>query len=387
VTTSWGSSSGHSFHDDVEFGPGQNSGMGVAPCSPAASGHNLCPRAQVLLSVSAFQVQAAAQGGTAGPLLSPIPPFRPGCVLKEQEDGSADSERQSLYAEVTQRVITELEAGRLPWVQPWESARCGCTMPQNAGTGRPYSGINVLILWATVVMGNYKSQRWLTYRQAELAGGNVRKGEKGTTVCYADRFTPNGEDASARDEDREASNDRFLKRFTVFNIDQCEGLPQTFADVPELPEAEELIPHAEALIQATGADFRIGDMASYAPQLDFIAAPPKIAYPDQVNGYRTALHELGNWTGHSSRLNRDLENGRNSKAYAREELVAELLSAFTCATLGIRPTVRHAGYIGAWLEVLREDERAIFRAASLEDIILLGFGHFLPQSARNRRAE
>jgi len=275
------------------------------------------------------------------------------------------AERQSLYTQVTARVIAELEQGQLPWVQPWESARCGCTLPHNAGAGRAYSGINVLILWAAVIEGGYSSQRWLTYRQAEAAGGHVRKGETGTTVCYADRFTPKNEEERARDEDREARQIAFLKRFTVFNIDQCERLPDSFTNVREYPPEQEMVPHADALIRATGAEFRIGgDKAFYVPALDIIAVPPKAAYPEPINWYRTALHELGHWTGHESRLARDLSGSRGGKAYAREELVAELTSAFTCASLSIHPTVRHADYIGAWLEVLREDERAIFRAAS-----------------------
>lgn len=138
-------------------------------------------------------------------------------------------ERQSLYTEVTSRIIAELEEGRLPWVQPWDKAACGCAMPQNAGTARRYSGINVLILWAEGVAKGYASQRWLTYRQAEAAGGNVRRGEKGTIVCYADRFTPKAEAEAARDEDREARQVAFLKRFVVFNVDQCEGLNATLA--------------------------------------------------------------------------------------------------------------------------------------------------------------
>jgi len=211
------------------------------------------------------------------------------------------NDRQSLYAQVTARVIAELEQGRLPWVQPWDSARCGCTMPHNAGTGRAYSGINVLILWAAVVEGGFASQRWLTYRQCELAGGHVCKGEKGTTVCYADRFTPGEEQDRARDEEREARQIAFLKRFTVFNVGQCEGLPDGFRPaVPALAEAE-LVPHADALIRATGADIRIGgDKAFYAPALDVVAVPPKAAYPEPINWYRTALHELGHWTGHET---------------------------------------------------------------------------------------
>jgi antirestriction protein ArdC len=273
--------------------------------------------------------------------------------------------RQSLYAEVTSRVIAELEAGRLPWVQPWDSAGCDCTMPHNAATGRRYSGINVLILWAAVIQGRYSSQRWLTYRQAQAAGGNVRRGERGTVVCYADRFTPKDEAARAQDEDRDARQIAFLKRFTVFNVDQCEGLPETLASAPDLPAETDIIPSVQALIRTSGADFRIGGgEAYYSPGADFVAVPPPAAFAERINWYRTALHELGHWTGHSSRLDRNQRGGFGSADYAREELVAEMASAFACASLSIQPTVRHADYIGSWLAVLREDEKAIFRAAS-----------------------
>jgi antirestriction protein ArdC len=286
-------------------------------------------------------------------------------------------DRGSLYAEGTARVIAELEQGRLPWVQPWDGAACGCTMPENGATGRRYSGINVLILWSAVVERGYRSQRWLTFRQALGLGGNVRRGEKGTTVCYADRFTPRGEEERARDEDRDARQIAFLKRFTVFNLDQCEGLPEELTRVVELPAERETIPQAEALIAATGADFRIGGSQTfYAPDADFVQVPPQQAFRQQINFYRTALHELGHWTGHADRLGRDFSARFGSSAYAREELVAEMASAFTCASLSIQPTVRHADYIGAWLEVLREHERAIFRAASLASKAadyLLGF--------------
>lgn len=274
-------------------------------------------------------------------------------------------DRQSLYAQVTGRVIEELEAGRLPWVQPWDSAACGCAMPRNAQSGRRYSGINVLILWAAVVAGGYGSQRWLTFQQARALGGSVRKGERGTTVCYADRFTPKDEQNRARNEDREARQIAFLKRFTVFNVAQCEGLPEAML-APDLPLPEyETIPAAHELIRASGADFRVGAMeAYYAPAEDYVAVPPQGAFPEPINWYRTALHELGHWTGHPTRLGRDQSGGFGSAAYAREELVAEMASAFTCAALSIRPSVRHSDYIGAWLAVLRSDERAIFRAAS-----------------------
>ena len=276
-----------------------------------------------------------------------------------------NSDRASLYAEVTSRVIAELEAGRLPWVQPWDAASCGCTMPHNAGTGRRYSGINVLILWAAVIEGRYTSQRWLTYRQAQSAGGNVRKGERGTTVCYADRFTPRGEEARAQDEDRDARQIAFLKRFTVFNVDQCEGLQEALTGTPELPAEVDILPQVQALIEESGADFRVGGAeAYYSPGADYVAVPPPAAFSEPINWHRTALHELGHWTGHRSRLDRNQRGGFGSADYAREELVAEMASAFTCASLSIQPTVRHADYIGSWLAVLREDEKAIFRAAS-----------------------
>ena len=273
--------------------------------------------------------------------------------------------RQSLYAEVTNRVIAELEAGRVPWVQPWDASACGCTLPENGATGRRYSGINILILWAAVVERSYGVQRWLTFRQAQTLGGTVRKGEKGICICYADRFTPKDEAERAQDEQREARQIAFLKRFTVFNVDQCEGLPEPLTEVPaQLPEVE-AVPAAHAHIRASGADFRVGgSKAYYAPAGDYVAVPEQRAFPNPVNWYRTALHELGHWTGHQSRLDRDQSGRFGSAAYAREELVAEMASAFTCAALSIRPSVRHADYVGAWLAVLREDERAIFRAAS-----------------------
>jgi antirestriction protein ArdC len=272
----------------------------------------------------------------------------------------------TLYAGVTDRIIAELEAGRLPWVQPWDSSITIAGLPRNASSGRAYSGINILILWHALFEHGFAAQRWLTFRQAQALGGHVRKGERGTCVCYADKFTPKDNDGMAS-ESEERRQIAFLKRFTVFNVAQCEGLPEELyaQDCPALGDRE-TIPQAEALIAATGADIRVGTPhACYMPGSDRIEVPHQQAYPEQINWYRTVLHELGHWTGHGSRLNRELNSPFGSAAYAREELVAELCSAFTCATLGIVPTVRHADYIGAWLEVLRADNRAIFRAASL----------------------
>lgn len=276
-----------------------------------------------------------------------------------------NTETKSLYDQVTDRIIAELEEGRLPWVQPWDRAGASAGLPRNAGTGRCYSGINVLILWAEVTGAGYGSQAWLTYKQAEALGGHVRKGEQGVMVCYADRFTPKAESERAPADGEEARQIAFLKRFTVFNVDQCEGLPEVLPGIiAPLPERE-IVPHAEALIDATGADFRVGgDRAFYAPNPDFVQVPQPQLYRVPIDFYRTAFHELGHWTGHTSRLGRDLSGQFGDPFYAREELVAEMTSAFVCAELSISPSVRHADYIGSWLEVLRENNRAIFRAAS-----------------------
>lgn len=266
----------------------------------------------------------------------------------------------SLYSEVTARIIAQIEEGLLPWVQPWDGARASMGLPRNAGTGRRYSGINVLILWHKLFEHGYASQRWLTYRQARNLGGNVRRGECGTTICYADRFTPKAANDTEPGEQRQIA---FLKCFTVFNVDQCEGLPEHI-DGPLVDVVRHPMPSADAILSATGADIRVGgEHAFYAPNEDYIRVPPQSAYFEPINWYRTALHELGHWTGHASRLDR-LGNSGDLVAYAREELCAEMTSAFLCAELGIVPTVRHADYIGAWLALLREDNRAIFRAAS-----------------------
>ena len=280
---------------------------------------------------------------------------------------TAIANTQSLHDAVTARIIAELEQGRFPWVQPWASSSGGTPLglPQNASTGRTYSGINILLLWAAAIEQGRPSQRWLTFKQALGLGGNVRKGEKGTTVVYADTFVPKAEQEKASASGEDARRVGFLKRFTVFHVDQCEGLPAD-PDASPLLGRTEVLPHVEAVIASTGADIRVGgEMAFYSPSHDFIQVPPQQAYFEPINWYRTVLHELGHHSGHVSRLNRNFSGRFGGEAYAREELVAELCSAFLCAELGVTPTVRHADYLGAWLDVLKGDNRAIFQAASM----------------------
>lgn len=171
--------------------------------------------------------------------------------------------------------------------------------------------------------------------------------------------------ANARAAREEPQAIPFLKRFTVFNVAQCEDLPEDIAAAAPPVEENLILPQAETLIRASGADLRIGgNRAYYDVRNDYVRVPPPQAYFEAVNWHRTALHELGHWSGAVSRLARDMSGSFGSKKYAFEELIAEMTAAFTCASLGIVPTVRHADYIGSWQEVLREDNRAIVRAAS-----------------------
>lgn len=288
------------------------------------------------------------------------------------------SDRANLYQNITDRIISELEQGRVPWVQPWTTARAGLGMPRNAGTGRPYSGINILTLWDAVVSRGFSSHAFLTFRQALALGGNVRRGEEGTPVVYAHRFVPKAEKARAMAENRAAKGSvPFLKQFTVFSVDQCDGLPAALSEPPPPIPLGLILPQVSRLIEATKADFRIGGaMAFYSPRHDYVQVPRPDDFHEPINWHRTALHELGHWTGHPDRLDRDQSGRFGSAEYGREELVAEMTGAFACAALGIQPTVRHADYLGSWLNIIREDNRAIVRAASAASKasdMLLGF--------------
>jgi antirestriction protein ArdC len=283
----------------------------------------------------------------------------------EETAAMAGNDRTNVYQDITDSIIADLERGCVPWAQPWDSkaATAPFTIPRNASTRRQYSGINILTLWAAVTKRKFTGHSWLTFRQALAAGGCVRKGEHGVTVVYADRFTPDAERQRARETGDVAASIPFVKRFTLFNADQCEGLPADPAAA--LPPPEAIVPAADAVIAATGAVIRVGGgEAFYHPGLDYVQVPPVHAYFEPINWFRTVFHELGHHTGHASRLNRDQSGVFGSSAYAREELVAEMAGAFVCATLGVTPTVRHADYLDSWLEVLRADNRAIVRAAS-----------------------
>lgn len=277
------------------------------------------------------------------------------------------SSRASLYADITNAIIAQLEAGSAPWVQPWDSsAAAPIGLPRNAATGRLYSGVNILILWNAVTKFGYPTQRWLTFRQAIGLGGSVRKGARGVTVVYAARFTPERERERARETGDAPGSVAFLKRFTVFNVAQCESLPERLDAPAERIDRSLILPPVQEITAAMGVEFRIGGAhAFYSPSHDVVQVPAPQHFYAPIDWHRTALHELGHATGHASRLARDQSGAFGSRQYSFEELVAEISCAFVCTSLGITPTVRHADYIASWRDVLRGDDRAIVRAASL----------------------
>ena len=263
---------------------------------------------------------------------------------------------QQLYASVTYRIIKDLEAGVAPWVKPWRNGRTTGIMPHNGATHRPYNGINVMILWAEREQHGYDTSNWMTYRQALALGGQVRKGEKATTVVFTKKLTV---------KDRETEEEKkvgMLRTYAVFNEDQIDGLPiESVAIIPPEKRDERI----EGFIAATEASIRIGgNKACYIPSLDFIALPEKRQFKSLEHFYATSLHELGHWTGAKPRLDRDLSKRFGTKSYAAEELIAELTAAFLCAHLNIQGELKHAEYIATWITLLKEDDRAIFTAAS-----------------------
>lgn len=278
-----------------------------------------------------------------------------------------NTERQDVYTRITDKIVSALEQGVRPWMKPWDAQHAAgrITRPLRHN-GQPYSGINILMLWASAMEQGFAAPTWMTFKQALELDAHVKKGEKGSLVVYANTITKTEDDGNGKDVEREIP---FMKGYTVFNVEQIEGLPESYYAKPE-PKmtGPERITHAEVFFANTGADLRIrGTRAYYAIEPNYIAMPPIESFRDAESYYATLAHETTHWTRHSSRLERDF--GRKSwgdEGYAREELVAELGSAFLCSDLELVPEVRddHASYIASWLQVLKNDKRAIFQAAS-----------------------
>jgi antirestriction protein ArdC len=233
-------------------------------------------------------------------------------------------------------------------------------IPVNAVTGRPYAGLNILVLWLERDKQQYRENLWLTYKQCQEAGGQVRKGEKSTPGIYVNKQVIE----KGTEEERLVP---FMRTFSLFNVAQCDGLDH-FPDagkMVDLPEHERN-ERAEAFFAAIGAEVRWGEpMAAYIPSRDLIVMPERGAFTDAESMYAVWAHESCHWTGHKSRLDRDLKSRFDQDAYAFEELVAEIGAAMTCAHLQIKGELRHASYVDHWLKVLKKDGRAILSAASM----------------------
>lgn len=275
--------------------------------------------------------------------------------------------KTDLYQRVTDQIVKSLETGVRPWSKPWNSGQALSRIVRPLrSNGIPYRGINVLMLWGAATDNGYESPTWFTYRQAAEAGGQVRKGEKGSLVVYASTMTRSETDGTTGEESER--DIPFLKGYTVFNVAQIDGLPERY-HVPALPRSSgiERIDSAERFVTGTGATIRHGgDRASYNTGTDAVQMPPLEAFRDAESYYSTLIHELTHWTGHPARLARTFGKRFADKAYAFEELVAELGAAFVSADLDLTPELRpdHAAYLSHWLGILKADRRAIFTAAS-----------------------
>jgi antirestriction protein ArdC len=259
-----------------------------------------------------------------------------------------NNERQDVYTRITDKIIADLEQGVRAWMKPWNAGNTAgrITRPLRHN-GVPYSGINILMLWAEAMDKGFAAPIWMTFRQASQLNAHVRKGEKGSLVVYANSITRTEEDDKGEETEREI---HYMKGYTVFNAEQIEGLPEQYYGKPEAMNSSiERIEHAEAFFAATKAEIRYrGDRAFYSNDGDYIQMPVIEAFKDAESFCATLAHESAHWTKHPTRLDRSF--GRKlwgDEGYAQEELVAELASAFLCADLSITPEVRddHAAYI------------------------------------------
>jgi antirestriction protein ArdC len=281
---------------------------------------------------------------------------------------SSNRPRRDIYQEITNQIVAELEKGVRPWHRPWNASHLeGRALLPLRHNGVSYRGVNILALWMAALAKGYRAPIWMTFHQAIILGGGVRKGEKGSLTVFANSLNRTETDAATGEET--ASEIHYLKGYTVFNVEQIDGLPEHYyaAPAPRL-DVPARIERAEQFFAATGARIAHGgNRAYYAPGEDRIQMPPYEAFETPEAYYATLAHETTHWTRHPSRLDRSFGQKRfGDDGYATEELVAELGSAFVCATLdlAVEDRAENASYIATWLKALKADSRAIFSAAA-----------------------
>ena len=300
--------------------------------------------------ISLHTTQTSAPNTAAATSVSPL-----------EQSGSSKTKfsktRTDIYQTVTDNIIAALEAGVKPWSCPWQRVPGMSGVPSNFATGVAYSGMNIMLLWCSASEQGFGDSRWMTYKQAQAVGGQVRKGEHGTTAIFYTTL-------EKENEGGEIDQIPMLKTFNVFNVEQIDGLPQTTETVnPEATFAP--LPEAENLFRKSGANIiEKGQNAFFQPSTDEVWLPERHLFSDTANFYATGLHELVHWSGGKKRLSREMKGKFGSEDYAFEELIAELGSAFLMADLGIVGEVQHESYIASWLKALKNDKRYIFKAAS-----------------------
>ncbi len=276
---------------------------------------------------------------------------------------NSQSDRADVCTRITAEIVAAIEAGAGEWRMPWHHDGTSTARPTNVGSAKRYRGINTVALWVAAMAAGYGEGLWGTYRQWQAAGAQVRKGERATTVVLW-KEVPSADDVDDGPDDDGTGRRRMLARaFSVFNIAQVDGYEPV--PVAVLPETERLA-HAEAFIANLSIETVFGGSeAYYQPSTDTVHMPPFAQFRDATAFYSVWLHENGHASGAKHRLDRDLSGRFGSAAYAADECIVEILSGLVLADLGIahHPRPDHAAYIASWLEVLKDDPRAIFTAA------------------------
>ena len=267
--------------------------------------------------------------------------------------------KKDIYQEITNQIISDLEQGLPIWEKPWEKGFMG--FPVNAFSKSFYSGVNTLILWLRQSRTGFETSQWITFLQAKKQGGSIKRGERATQIVFYKKLLVTDK------ESEEEKTIPLLKAHAVFNLSQTEGLEHLIKkpsskEEPLFQDVEK----AEQLIKKSKADISFApiDQACYLPEDDKILMPKKEQFKTQEGFYSTMFHELSHWTAHKSRLERPMRGKKRSKAYAFEELIAEISASFICCHLGFEYSTQHSAYVKTWLEVLKEDKKAIFRASS-----------------------
>ena len=272
-------------------------------------------------------------------------------------------QKKSIYETITEKIIDSLETGVTPWARPWEANQYG--IHRNAVTDRPYRGLNILLLNMVAMIKGFVDPRWLTFRNTEKLGGHVKKGEKGVGIIFwkfvlAKQDGANNVETGSEDDDQKVIP--LVRMYTVFNVEQCEGLKIAKLEKEEINDSSH--PDSERILGVPTIKHG-GSRAYYSKSRAFIALPVKDSFESLEFYYSTAFHEIVHWSGHKSRLNRKFGNRFADQDYAFEELVAEIGSAFLGANTGISfEEMRHPEYINSWLQILKKDSRAIFTAAA-----------------------